>query len=753
MSVDNMAALGSRLRAGRGGLPGVGATPTGASPGVRSRAGRSLKPGVVLLLLLAIVSGCGLSKDPAHVILITMDTTRADRLGCYGCSFASTPALDSISAKATLFENAISAVPITLPSHMTMMTGRSPLGHGVRNNGWRGGESAPTTLAEMLSAQGYHTAAFVGSQVLRDQTDVARGFQHYDDEFFADRADAETTDRAIAYLEQRPSGPLFLWVHYFDPHDPYTPAEPFASTTLGQPYDAEVSAMDHGIGRLMAALDRLGVAKNAHIILVADHGEGLGDRAGYMDHGLLLYEEADRVPFLWHTPGQTSGRRDPSLVGCVDILATVLDMLGIDGSVETDGISLRSQLEGRRPARRAGLYCETAAPYLFFRWSPLYGWRTATHKYIVGSERELYDLRTDPGELNNIASIQPALADSLHEELLARMQVLEPDPASFQGPEDEHEREVLESLGYLQPSSRGAERPGVPSFPRIGELDGLASPRDHIAYEQNFTAVFFAHRAENWQAVIDNYEIVLAGIPESPAVPLGLAEALVEVGRFREAVTWLERHFAFRPGDPDAQRLYGDALVGVGRYREASRAYAQVADGAQDVDLLLADVRVAVMSGDPQGARQAVGALQKLFPRHPKCRAWVGAVETLARLGTQSPAAADEDYGRQVRALLSLGLLPQAQALRTAGARARPGSVMVRLDGDLAFAAGKWCDAAEAYAHAAQLRGDTPGGPRYVNAQRRCQQATRAQERSDARSSNPVEESEPASPALPRAGQ
>jgi len=673
------------------------------------------------LVLLGSLFGCGSSGDLPNVILITMDTTRADRLGCYGCEFASTPVLDSISHESTLFENAFAAAPITLPSHMTMLTGRTPIGHGIRANGWHSMVPDLPTLTEVLAARGYTTAAFISAHVLKASYDVARGFQVYDDELVTERTAAETTDRAIAYLEQQSMRPLFLWVHYFDPHHPYTPPEPFASTTRGVAYDAEISAMDCGIGRLLAALEHLGYAEDAHILLVADHGEGLGDRDGYMDHGLQLYEEAIRVPFLWHTPGQESGRRDTSLVGCVDIYATTLDLLGIDCPIETEGISLRPQLTASRAPHRDGIYCETVSTYELYNWSPLFCWRTPNQKYIAASVPEFYALSEDPGELRNLAPRRSVHTARMHAALRAYMDRWRQDAAGVTGPLTEEERAALESIGYIQPARRKKGPQAPTRIPQIGEFDGLASPRDHIAAEGLFTDIIQARRFEDWERVVDDYEAILAKLPESPAVPLGLAEALLEVGRPAEALLWLRRHLEFRPSDSSVQRWVGDALLATGQYAEASSAYARVAPEDVDTELMLARVRIAVMLGNPERAREQFRILREAFSHQAQIDVWEQAVDLLAHLGTMRPAATDNDLTRQVQAMLRLGLSSEARNLLAACGKARPDSLIARLHGDIAYTAQDWCAAREAYARAAAL-GLHSISARLAEVERRCRQ-------------------------------
>lgn len=690
----------------------------------------SLRLAIPWLVLLTALTGCGSRGEPAHVILISMDTTRADRLGCYGCETASTPTLDRFSQTATLFENAHTASPITLPSHTTMMTGRTPIGHAVRYNGWRREDTSLPTLAELLGAAGYTTAAFVSAAVLRHNHYVARGFQTYDDDFPVERADAETAQRAIEFLERKPAGPLFLWVHFFNPHDPYDPPEPFASDTRGSAYDAEVSSMDHAIGRLLDALERTGHAERAHIIMVADHGEGLGDRGGYMDHGLVLYEEATRVPLIWHTPGQKKGRRDGSLTGCVDLLPTVLDLLGLEEARETEGVSLKAQLRGKNPQDRAGLYIETIATHIFFKWSPLYAWRTAGEKYVASSVPELYDLDDDPRELKNLAVQRRASVEQLHTDLTAYMETWTAAGTKTSGPLDERERAMLESLGYIQTGGgdHGAADPhGIPA---LDDLNGLASPRDHIAVERNFTDAFYARRAKAWERVIENYEAVLKKLPNSPAVPLGMAEALLAVYRPAEALAWLERHLEFRPADAAVlQRMLGDASMGAGRYADAARAYDRVPASEADIDFLMARIRLAVLLGDEAGAHTKLQALQEAFPRHPKIRAWDAAIDALAQWGTERPAGAARDLSRQIRAMVELGLIAEAREMMSAGGAVLADTVQARLQGDIAFGGGEWCEAQAAYARALARGARFPEHSRLDVARRRCRRETQSAER------------------------
>ena len=573
-----------------------------------------LLPGLVLSIVLL---GCSPSKSPPNVILITMDTTRPDHLGCYGCEVASTPALDSLSLRSTLFEDAYTAAPITLAAHTTMLTGRTPIGHGIRDNGWHGLAAGVVTLPEVLSAQGYTTAAFVSAYVVKSIYDVGRGFETFGEAFSYERPASATTDSVIAYLERTPAAPLFLWVHYFDPHDPYEPPEPFASSTRGGPYDAEISAMDHGIGRLLCALDRLGYARDAHIIVVADHGEGLEERQGYKSHGLVLYDEAMRVPLLWHTPGQRVGRRDDSLVGCVDIYPTVLDVLGIDPPGRSEGISLRRQLSGKGARPRDGLYGGTVATFTYFGWSPLYGWITKSHKYIAASEPEFYDLEEDPGELHNGIVENSTLAQSYRHRLREYMDRWSSGVQRTTGPPSEQERASLEMLGYIQ--TRGSEAiVGGDGIPKLDDMRGLPSPRTHLAAFELFADIRAKRRSRRWRVVIEDCREVLKKLPGTSAVSLDMAEALLWLGRPEEALVWVRQRPERRSPSLRALRTRGDVLLATGHYEAAASAYARLPRKSRDTRLLLAHAGLGIVRGDARQARRALDPLKRALGRSPQ---------------------------------------------------------------------------------------------------------------------------------------
>jgi arylsulfatase A-like enzyme len=348
------------------------------------------------------------------VLLVTLDTVRRDHLGCYGHQRARTPRIDALAADGALFEHAVTPVPCTLPAHCSLLTGLDPPRHAVRTNGeFRlGGEFV--TLGEILRARGYATAAFVATYVLEAQFGLAQGFDHYDDtlpgretrQAVARRAE-HVTDAALAWLaehaERRPEQPYFAWIHYFDAHQPYEPPAGFAAEFADSPYDGEIAYIDEQLGRLLNDLEARGRKGRALIVLAADHGEGLGEHFE-SDHSRLIYDSTMRVPLivscpqLWGAPC----RIDDVTVGLIDLMPTVLSLLGVEAPGALDGLDLTRAAIGRDRA----LYIETLAPLVHYGWSSLQGLRTVDAKYILAPTPELFDLGRDPGELCNL--LEPA---------------------------------------------------------------------------------------------------------------------------------------------------------------------------------------------------------------------------------------------------------------------------------------------------------------------------------------------------------
>lgn len=436
----------------------------------------------MLAALLAVLAlSCARRSDPPNVLLVTIDTLRADRCSSYGYPLPTTPRLDAAAARGIRFELAYAPMSLTGPSHSTMFTSQYPITHGVVRNGYRLGEEA-IVLAEMLRARGYETAAVVSSFAVNSRFGLGQGFGVYHDRFDEvgtvdprqwngqwlgkgfDRRANRTTDHAIRWLDRHGSSAksFFLWVHYFDPHSPYDPPEPFRSrfapageTSHGRPvgtYDGEVAFTDQELGRLLDHLDRSGLGEGTLLVVTSDHGEGLKQH-GRMEHGYTVYEEEMRVPLVFRWPGRIpAGRTIPGPVELVDLLPTLLDLLGVhvEGAL-FEGVSIAEALRGGHPA--------DPARKVFVHRQPIrkgdrrveqFGVRHGTYKYIEGEaeeERELYDLATDPGEKQNLCGELRDKCDELRVALQVWKQSRGEAAEQEISPED---HESLKALGYVQ---------------------------------------------------------------------------------------------------------------------------------------------------------------------------------------------------------------------------------------------------------------------------------------------------------------
>ncbi|MBM3318972.1 MAG: sulfatase-like hydrolase/transferase, partial [Candidatus Eisenbacteria bacterium] len=466
-----------------------------------------------------------------NVLLITLDTTRADHLGCYGYADVETPAIDGLARAGILFGDAVCTSPITLPSHATMLTGLDPPNHGARVNGQSVVGPEQETLAEILGAAGYETAAFISAFVLESRFGLDQGFDLYDDDIgtaqsagtgaenLNQRIAGDVTRSTLSWLERRDRGrPFFAWVHYFDPHNPYMPPQPFLSRYRDRPYDGEIAYMDSEIARLLAAVDRLGYRERTLILAVGDHGEGLGEH-GESTHERLIYDSVMRVPLILACPGLFRGpyRVDDVVVATTDVFPTVLELLGLQGTRPIDGISL---LACREQGQRA-VYMESMAPYLTNGWAPLFGLRRHTDKYILAPRPEYYDLRRDPRELNDLYATAPGAAAAARDELVADLRARldrwpSPEGVRAATAEVDYEtRQRLESLGYISTAT---------SF---GDPTALPDPKDMMP--------------------------VLEGIDR--------ANALMRAGRLDQALTAIRRAGAISPRDPHVLLTMGKILL------------------------------------------------------------------------------------------------------------------------------------------------------------------------------------------------
>jgi arylsulfatase A-like enzyme len=353
------------------------------------------------------------AEGPRSGILITLDTTRADAIGCYGRTTGVTPHLDRLCSEAVLYETAHTVAPLTLPAHASMLTGLYPLRHGVRDNGLWPLPQEAETLAETAQRAGIQTAAIIAARVLGPRYGLDQGFETYDaldsegksEQRWEERPASEVVDAAVAWIESRDRDrPFFLWVHLFDPHSPFIlRAEVRAAVIPNSEYPnvkylGEVAYMDREIGRLLAALDADGALSESLLLVIGDHGEALKEH-GEITHGAYCYEQTLRVPMLLrYSDGYRRGERSTEMSSVVDVYPTFAEAMGLAGADRTDGMSLYRRTV---PAER-GVYFESFSGFLAYGWSPLAGWMDAEGKYLHSSEPQFFDLRADPGENENL---------------------------------------------------------------------------------------------------------------------------------------------------------------------------------------------------------------------------------------------------------------------------------------------------------------------------------------------------------------
>ncbi|MGA7614612.1 MAG: sulfatase-like hydrolase/transferase [Thermoanaerobaculia bacterium] len=527
----------------------------------------SIRRALILLVLLSMTACARVAPrhEKLNVLLITIDTVRADHVGAWGGSTAQTPAIDALARSGTRFADAMTAVPLTLPSHATILSGEIPPDHGVRNNGYGSFPGDRPTLATRFTAAGYRTAAFVGAFVLDHRFGLARGFATYDDaidrrpdlisNFEAERPANVVVDHALAWLSRSDARPFFAWVHMYDAHAPYTPPEPFRTEYRDHPYDGEISFVDSQIARLVERLDRSGVRRNTLIVVLADHGEALGEH-GELTHGLLLYEPTIRVPLLFNAPGHVpSALVLQTPVSLADVAPTIVSLAGIGPLVgQLDGRDLSPAILARTEPPSHTLYAETEYPTVF-GWSDLATIRQGGSKYIEAPTPELYDLSSDPHESVNLRTERRREANSLKIELasLRKSRALSPPPAM-----DAESAAKLASLGYVGslPARNGSGR----------------DPKEMVPLFREFEQATWAMNEHRLPAAIAAFERLVKDDPANPVFRGSLARALRQHGELDRAIELYRETIALNPDDPEAWYNLAVAFQEAGRSAESTTA-------------------------------------------------------------------------------------------------------------------------------------------------------------------------------------
>lgn len=481
---------------------------------------------------------------PPNVILITLDTTRADRMGFLGSERGLTPNLDILAKQSVIFTRAYAQVPLTTPSHAALLTGTYPQFSHLEDLGAPLRKELPY-LPDLLHRHGYRTAAFVGAYILDPAASAPgfqRGFDIYNANFHrrgsgedryksVERRAEEVANRALGWISVHQKSPFFVWVHFYDAHDPYDPPEPFKTKYASAPYDGEIAYTDSIVGSLIEVLRRHGLYQNTLIAIAADHGEAFGEH-GEERHGMFLYDETIHVPLLMKMPvGKYAGTRVEARVGLADVAPTVLAVAGLAVPKQMQGKSLLSLMnEGGATATESkvadrSIYSETTYPHRAFGWGELRSWRSGKYLYVRAPKRELYDQASDPNALSNVAEASKAVADTLDTQLSefkektssAETEQVKLDPA---------QAENLRALGYLASDSNS------PRDKNKAEVD----PKDKIAVANELHRALVNIEEDRYDEAIAQLQNVIRQEPDASSGYLELGRALVHTQRYQEAL-------------------------------------------------------------------------------------------------------------------------------------------------------------------------------------------------------------------------
>lgn len=601
---------------------------------------------VVSVLAACSLPGCAkpAPEIPPSVLLVTIDTLRADRVGAYGSSAGLTPALDRLAARGWRFEDVVAAVPLTLPSHATILSGLDPYHHGVRNNGAYVFSDVTPTLATILKARGYDTAAVVAAVVLDRRYGLGRGFDAYDDRITritegrnvleSERACDAVVANASEWIRAQ-SGPFFAWVHFYEPHAPYAPPADLAAPGRS-PYDAEVAAADRCLGRLVEVAE---AARPKRLVtaVTSDHGEGLGEH-GESTHGLFLYQSTLRVPMVISGPGVEAGKRQAGVTRSADLMPTLLAILGIEGPAGLDGRNLLKNAGGREA------YAESEYA-TGFGWAPVRAWRIGSLKLVDAPRRELYDLAADPGETADLSGSRPADVERLRGVLKS---ALATEVKGAQRNVSGESEERLRSLGYVAATSRPAE-----------SGKAATDPKDAAPLLRGFEKAMEAEARGDFDASARQLGELVLRDPANVTFHRSLAAALRRAGRGNEALRILN---AAEKLDPKSAPLAHDRAIvldALGKRVQAiesERRAIELDPAFVEAHDHLATLHAA--AGRFDLAREAVEAALRLDTNH--ARAWTNR-GNIARAMAQ-PDEAQRSYAR------ALELSPNlAEALNGSG--------------------------------------------------------------------------------------
>jgi arylsulfatase A-like enzyme len=532
----------------------------------------------VILSLVAVLASLGAPAcnrsepppKPRDVLLITIDTARADRFSHIGEAGPGTPRIDALADEGAGFSNAISPVPLTLPAHASLLTGRQPPSHTVRDNGAYRLPEIETTLAEVLAEAGFVTGAFVGAEVLDARYGLDQGFATYDDEiagpgtspflYYPERTGEEVVAAATRWLDAQADAPVFAWVHLFDPHTPYRPPEPERSR-YSSPYDGEIAYVDRVVGQLLDGWERRRGLARTLVVVTSDHGEALGEH-GEKTHGVLVHDATLLVPLVIRAPGLHVTDTIAQPVHLIDVMPTMLSLLGLDEPAGVQGRDLGPLLRGGSVAwARPSGYAESLYARLHHGCAPLRALREDGWKVVHGLTHELYDLSSDPEEMRDLAATEAERSAELAvalEDLATDLEGGDPERLAL----DDETRRALESLGYVWSAS-----------PEAAETSALRDPREALRSMGRMAEADRRYLRGDVAGAIAGYRDVIEIEPASVDARVRLAQVLLAEKLGNEAVELFAEAVAIAPHEPYLHRKLGNTLETLGRYEESLAAY------------------------------------------------------------------------------------------------------------------------------------------------------------------------------------
>ncbi len=608
---------------------------------------------------------------PLNLVVVTIDTLRPDHLHCYGYPKIETPALDGIAQAGVLFENAVTPTPLTPPSHASIFTGLYPTKHHVRNTGGFILQPSSTTLATILQQQGWDTAAFVSSAVLKKLFGFNQGFAVYDDEmpkpgnrqeFLEDpeRPAAVTVDRALSWLGAQNGKPYFLWVHVYDPHLPYRAPAPYREQYKDRPYDGEIAYADHELGRLFDAVHKKSPADRTLIAVLSDHGESLGEHGEYT-HGIFLYDATLRVAFLMSGPGIPAGVRVKQQARTVDFLPTILDLMGGKPPAPVEGASLVPSF-ARRDVPTAISYAETLYPKINMGWAELRAIRTNHWKYIRAPKPELYDLSQDPAERANVIQSNAAEVQKFEAQLKAAIGTDGTERVQTEMV-DQRTMDQLKSLGYLSGFAARAydlTGQGIDPKDRVGILKLLAVAEDPDSHTPEARRIELLQQAlkedptnpdlyyqlggklekngRHAEAMKLYYAAIQKGM-ENGRLHSRIGDLLLRSGKKDEAIAEYEKAGQLNPSDAESQTNLATAYLEKGRIADAERVFKWTVTASPSY--AAAYNGLGLIAIQRQDAITARGYFEKAVQLDPDL------VEAQLNLGLIYKMAGDREHARQ----------------------------------------------------------------------------------------------------------